>query len=124
MRMPEFIDKYCADIKALYVSTDAILDDGLDLPYDDIIEDDSGRKMKIVWSGEVAIPINDIITSDRSDFIRMYPSFDCRELYDNYMNALIILDGEEAVKKIRNEIMREKQRIDNFGIADELVDMI
>lgn len=124
MLMQEFIDTYCADLKALYVSTESIIDDGIDLPYDDVIEDDSGHKVKIVWCGDTAIPIYDIVASERSDFIKTYPSFECRELYDSYMDALYVLDGEDAVKQIRNEILREQQRIGSLTIAEELSDLI
>lgn len=114
MRIREFVDKFCADLKSLYENTASILDEEYDLPFDDEIEDDSGNSMKVVYAGTLAIPILDIITSDRSDFVKMYPTFEARELYDNYIGALTLLEGEEAVYHIRNAMRLEQERISVF----------
>lgn len=120
MRIREFVDKYCADLKSVYSDTASILDEEYDLPFDVEIEDDSGTLVKVVYAGDVPIPILDIITSDRSDFIKAYPTFEARELYDNYIGALTILEGEDAVFHMRNIMRQEQERISIFKNKNSL----
>ena len=89
--------------------------DSFDLPYDDEIEDDSGELMKVVYCGEKAIPINDILSMSKSDFARVYPDFECRDLYDKYIESLIMLEGEDALNHIRSVLDQERQRIKEFS---------
>lgn len=124
MRIREFVDKFCADLKSLYENTASILDEEYDLPFDDEIEDDSGNTLKVVYAGTLAIPILDIITSDRSDFVKMYPTFEARELYDNYIGALTLLEGEEAVYHIRNAMRLEQERISVFKNKNSLASQL
>lgn len=67
MLIHEFIVEYCQDIVETYTATHSKLLDSFDLPYDDEIEDDSGELMKVVYCGEKAIPINDILSMSKSD---------------------------------------------------------
>lgn len=124
MRMREFVEKYCGDLQALYSETANLLEEDYDLPFDAEIEDDSGQKVKVVYAGNTAIPVMDIISTDRSDFIRMYPSFECRELYDQYIDGLIIVEGEEAINRIRNMIRREQDRVDAFKQQNSFADAL
>lgn len=116
----EFVDKYCSDLKALYEGTESILDEEYGLPFDAEIEDDSGAAVKVVYAGTMPIPILDIITTDRSDFVRLYPTFEARELYDGYIGALTIMEGEEAVNHIRNAMRKEQERINIFKNKNSL----
>lgn len=123
MKMQEFIDKYCEDIKSLCKNRASLLDD-FDLPYDDVEEDDSGQPVKVVYCGQYTIPILDIITTTKEDFARNYPDFACRELYDNYVSSLIMLEGEDAVNHIRNVIQHEQERVLAFAQDNTLADMV
>lgn len=123
MKIAEFVDKYCADIKALYKERSRLLDN-YDLPFDDEIEDDAGQRLQVVYAGDIAIPVADIITSTREDFARLYPSFECRELYDRYVNSLIMLEGEEALNHIRGSMKREQDRVRAFSVDNELSEML
>ncbi|MCM1440599.1 MAG: hypothetical protein NC131_15590 [Roseburia sp.] len=120
MRIREFVDTYCADLKSLFENTASILDEEYDLPFEDEIEDDAGNTMKVVYAGTTPIPILDIITSDRSDFVKLYPTFEARELYDSYIGALTLLEGEEAVYHIRNAMRMEQERISIFKNKNSL----
>lgn len=111
----EFIVEYCQDIVETYTATHSKLLDSFDLPYDDEIEDDSGELMKVVYCGEKAIPINDILSMSKSDFARVYPDFECRDLYDKYIESLIMLEGEDALNHIRSVLDQERQRIKEFS---------
>lgn len=115
MLIHEFIVKYCQDIVETYTTTHSKLLDSFDLPYDDEIEDDSGELMKVVYCGEKAIPINDILSMSKSDFARVYPDFECRDLYDKYIESLIMLEGEDALNHIRSVLDQERQRIKEFS---------
>lgn len=115
MLIHEFIVEYCQDIVETYTATHSKLLDSFDLPYDDEIEDDSGELMKVVYCGEKAIPINDILSMSKSDFARVYPDFECRDLYDKYIESLIMLEGEDALNHIRNVLDQERQRIKEFS---------
>lgn len=118
MKLDEFIAKHCRDIVAEYGSKSSSIMDSFDLPYDDEIEDDSGELMKVIYCGTTYIPIGDILTTTREDFARMYPDFECRELRDKYVDSLIMLEGEDAIKHIRNAMARERERIKAFAAAD------
>ena len=115
MLIHEFIVEYCQDIVETYTATHSKLLDSFDLPYDDEIEDDSGELMKVVYCGEKAIPINDILSMSKSDFARVYPDFECRDLYDKYIESLIMLEGEDALNHIRSVLDQERQRIMEFS---------
>lgn len=115
MLIHEFIVEYCQDIVETYTATHSKLLDSFDLPYDDEIEDDSGELMKVVYCGEKAIPINDILSMSKSDFARVYPDFECRDMYDKYIESLIMLEGEDALNHIRSVLDQERQRIKEFS---------
>lgn len=115
MLIHEFIVEYCQDIVETYTATHSKLLDSFDLPYDDEIEDDSGELMKVVYCGEKAIPINDILSMSKSDFARVYPDFECRDLYDKYIESLIMLEGEDALNHIRSVLDQERRRIKEFS---------
>lgn len=115
MLIHEFIVEYCQDIVETYTATHSKLLDSFDLPYDDEIEDDSGELMKVVYCGEKSIPINDILSMTKADFARVYPDFECRDLYDKYIESLIMLEGEDALNHIRSVLDQERQRIKEFS---------
>lgn len=120
MRIREFIDKYCMDIVKESKQRQSLLDSD-DFSYDNIIEDSDGSLIKIVYAGAEEIPIADILTLDKKDFIKIHPSIDASETYDNYVDSIIMLEGEEALSHIRNEMMRERARIENYsGFVDSI----
>lgn len=115
MLIRDFAREYCSDIVESYKAAHSKLLDSFDLPYDDEIEDESGELMKVVYCGEKVIPINDILSMSREDFARIYPDFDCRELYDKYIDSIVMLEGEDALNHIRGVLDRERQRIEEFS---------
>lgn len=121
--MAEFIAKYCADIKQRSEARKNLIDME-DLPHDEIITDESGQKIPIVLCCGKEIPVMDIITSTEEDFARLYPDMECREMYRMYIEALTILDGEEAVNHIRNTMSREQERVKAFSEDNELSQML
>ena len=82
-----------------------------DLPHDDVVEDDEGNKIPVVIVDGNNIPVADFITMDRKDFVNTWSSPGAPEAFDNYVSALTILEGEEALSKIRNAILSETERL-------------
>lgn len=110
MRIHTFIDLYCQDIVDAQRKKAALVDLA-EFPHDDVIEDEEGCKIPVVFVDGNAIPVSDFITLDRSDFLSVYKTQGCPEAFDNYVSALTILEGEEALSKIRNMIMKETERL-------------
>lgn len=115
MKLGQFIDTYCQDLleqsrqRKLYLGAD----DGL--PCDEIVEDDSGNPMKVVYSPTRRIPIVDILDMDKDDFCKIYSSPGDLETYENYCNSIIIMEGEEALEAIRKTIRSEMDRLREFA---------
>ena len=101
MKLGQFIDEYCQDIIDQKNVRQSYLgkDDGL--PCDEIVEDDSGQMMKVVYSATRRIPVMDILEMDRNEFAKVYSSESDLETYDRYCDAFIILEGEEALDAMR-----------------------
>lgn len=120
MKIREFTDKYCMDILKESKQRKSLLDTG-DFGYDNIVEDVDGTPVKIVYAGIEEIPIADILSLGKADFMKIHPSIDASEVYDNYIDSIIVLEGEEALSHIRNEMMRERARIENYeGYIDRI----
>ena len=110
MRIYEFIAKYCQDLVSNHkVAKTLMALDGL--PRDEVVEDDEGNLVPVVLVDGNAIPIADFITMDRVDFLLTWTSPGAPEAFDNYVSALSILEGEEALSRIRNAIFREMERL-------------
>lgn len=110
MRMYAFIEQYCQDIVDAQRKRAALVDLA-EFPHDDVIDDEEGNKIPVVFVDGNAIPVSDFITLDKSDFLSVYKTQGCPEAFDNYVSALTILEGEEALSKIRNMIIRETERL-------------
>lgn len=110
MRIYAFIDKYCQDLIENYRKTESLISlEGF--PHDDVITDEDGARVPVVLVDGVSIPVYDFLTLDRKDFLIAYNTPGSAEAFDNYVSALTILEGEEAVSRIRNAILKETQRL-------------
>lgn len=114
--MQEFIEHYCKDIVAEKERQKQLFDDE-PFPFEDIVyDDDDGRPVKIVYGGQVEIPIADILSMCREEFEKAYPTKDCLIAYDNYVENIIIIEGAEALNRIRNLINSEQDKIRDFKL--------
>lgn len=111
MRIYAFAEIYCQDIIDNQKKLAALVDLS-EFPHDDIIDDDDGNKIPVVFVDGNAIPISDFITMDRDDFLVIYKTQGCPEAFDNYVSALTILEGEEALSKIRSMVLNETKRLE------------
>ena len=111
MRIYEFIDKYCQDLVEKRRKMDTLISLE-EFPHDDVVEDEDGVKVPVVIVDGNPIPVSDFLTMDKKDFLNAYKTPGCEEAFDNYVSALVILEGEEALLKIRNAILRETARLE------------
>lgn len=120
MKIFQFIEKYCQDL----VDEAKIRKKLVDLseyPHDSTIEDVEGNTIPVVFIDGESVPIIDIITMDKVDFLRVWKLPSASEDFDNYLSLLEILDGEDAVSRIRNAIASAAAEIYN---NNELVSCI
>lgn len=110
MKIYEFIDKFCPDIvKAAHDRRKLI--DFQDYPYDEIIEDSKGVAVPVVYIDGVAVPVMEFFTTSREDFVKLYKMQSAGEAYDNYIRNFEILEGEEALSKVRMAMQAESERL-------------
>lgn len=110
MTIYTFIDQYCKDlVEKNKVSKTLMALEGL--PRDDVIEDDEGNVIPVVIVDGNNIPVSDFLTMDKHDFLKVWTSPGAEEALDNYISALTILEGEEALNKIRNAVRAETERL-------------
>lgn len=111
MRIFEFIDKYCTDLVDAAKESESLIDLA-EFPHDCIIIDQSGCKVPIVVVDCVDIPVADFLTLDKVDFLKIHNTPNAAQEFDNYVSTFTILEGVEAVMKIRNVIEAEKARLE------------
>ena len=110
MKIFQFISEYCQDLVD-EVKLQRQLVDLSEYPHDSIITDAEGNDIPVVVVDSQNIPVSDFLTLDRSDFLAAYNLPSAAEAFDNYMDAFEILEGPEALNRIRNAILAEKDRL-------------
>ncbi|MDR1523281.1 MAG: hypothetical protein LBS29_04955 [Endomicrobium sp.] len=111
MIMTEFIQQYCQDIVAVYKKRRELFDDD-DFAYDDIIYDEDGIPVKIVYAGKNEIPIQDILGLERLEFQKMYPDLCSLDVYDTYIDSYVFFEGEDALHRVRKLLAQQKEEMD------------
>lgn len=110
MKIYEFISLYCQDlVEKNKTEKNLMVLEGL--PRDGVNEDEDGKKIPYVLVDGECIPVADFITLERADFLKIWSSPGAPEAFDNYLSALSILEGEEALSRIRNAIAVETERL-------------
>lgn len=111
MKIYEFISKYCQDLVESHNLRKEMFD-LTDFVHDDVIIDIEGNKIPIVYVDNEQVPISDILTMTRDDFVKTYKMQSAGTVYDNYIATLEMLEGEDALNAIRNSIRNEKKRLE------------
>lgn len=117
MLIQQFAEQNCRDIieRAKFMaSTDMFAT----FPYDEIVqsEDDvNAPPMRVVNTPSSQIPIADILGMGRDEFAKVYPDEESLEAYDKYVAMFIITEGEAVLRQVRDEILRESQRLDSYA---------
>ena len=103
MTIQEFAKTYCSDV-IQRANEDAVTDkDGF--PFDEIVREDDGTRVKVINTENYQIPIMDIIGLDRTDFVKNYPYSECWEAYDKYVKVTGLIWGEDAFQVIRKAMI-------------------
>ena len=110
MRIYEFIDKFCQDLVEKAQEKRSLVDLS-EFPHDDIITDVSGAKVPVVYIEGEAVPIGDFLSLDKKDFCSAWKLASSGETYDQYISLLEITEGADAVNRIRNSILAERDRL-------------
>ena len=106
----EFISKYCTDLVQEHNTKKELLDLS-EFPHDDVITDIEGNQVPIVQVEGENIPVMDFLSMFKEDFMHIWKTPSAEKAYDNYIAALEILEGEDAVFRIRNAILAERERL-------------
>jgi hypothetical protein len=119
MNIKEFAQIHCQDI--IDIAQDGQGDLVLDgLPYDEIIREDDGAVVRVVTTTSHQIPIFDIIEMDREQFLSAWPGSECIEAYDNYRDAVTILEGPELLAAARQALKREQELLNRHKYMPEI----
>lgn len=110
MRIFKFIEQYCQDLVKEARQKKSLVD-LTEFPHDGFTEDIEGNKIPVVYIDGESVPVSDFFTMDKSDFLNTWKLNSANEMYDNYMSALEILEGEEVINRVRNAILDEKARL-------------
>ena len=110
MKIFKFIEDYCQDLIAARDKEKKLIDLS-EFPNDGIITDVEGNQIPIVVVDGNDIPVHDFLTLDKAEFLKAYNTQNAEEAFDKYISALEILEGEEALSRIRMAISAERERL-------------
>lgn len=114
MKIGEFLKKYCSDIMELYEKYKD--SDILSKDYDEIIEDEDGYPIKVVWAGSIPIDIEDFFSIDEEEFAERYPGPEALKVREQYLRQFKIVEGFEAFFEELLAIQKEKEKIENDAV--------
>lgn len=112
MRIFEFIDKYCQDLIRKRKEQSKLID-LTEFPHDAVIKDNDGEDVPVVYIDSESVPISDILTLDKADFVYAWKLPSAANVYTEYMNLMEILEGEEVLFKVRNAILNAKRELES-----------
>jgi hypothetical protein len=117
MLVAEFIETYCQDIvDECNRSSDPLA--ASEFSFDEMVEQDDGRKEKVIFSSRGNILVRDIVELTEEDFRRKYASVEECELRHRYLESFVILWGEEVITRARQEIDKARMKFDTFKDYD------
>lgn len=111
MKIFQFIDKYCQDLVEESKRKKALVDLS-EFPHDGFDDDIEGNTVPVVNIDGTLVPISDFFTMDKSDFVNVWKLDSASETYDSYLNVLEVLEGAEAVNRIRNAMLSAQQQLE------------
>lgn len=117
MRIYAFIEQFCSDIIAEAQERKQVID-LTEFPYDELIADSEGKLYPAINIDGIMVPLNDLFVLERLDFISEWKLPHAAESYDNYMSNMEVLEGEEAVAKIRLALKAEADRLSAVSVTD------
>lgn len=120
MKIGEFLKVYCQDIMDLYNKyKDSNI---LSKDYDEIIEDEDGNPIKVVWADSIPIDIEDFFSIDEEEFSIRYPGPTALKVREQYLKQFKIVEGFEAFFEELLEVQKYKKQVeDNAVLYGEVV---
>ena len=109
MKLPEFLKVYCQDILERYRSGN--VGDEEVKNYDDIIQDEDGNDIKVVYIDGEPVDIEEFFSNDDTDFYALYnhlPS--AMEIRAKYLSRFEILLGADALRVVLMEMQEELEK--------------
>lgn len=110
MKIFAFIEQYCQDLVEEYKRKKKLIDLS-EFPHDGVVKDVEGNVIPVVFVDNENVPVSDFFTLDKSDFVNTWKTPSAGSAYDNYVSAVEILEGDEALSRVRNAIMAERERL-------------
>jgi hypothetical protein len=118
--LDEFISTYCRDIIQRKRKEDSLFSD-YNWSYDDIVYDESGTPIKVVFSDDGDIPLEHILENNRTEFSKMYPSQKALDTYDLYMESVEVMGEKDYLNEYRNFIYAKKAELDEYSNLVEVL---
>lgn len=112
MTIYAFVDQYCKDLVEKHQKKKELVDLA-EFPHDGVDIDADGKEVAVVYSGGYSIPVQDFFTLRRPDFLRVWTHAEAADTFDNYVEGLIIIEGDDVINRIRNKILAEQNRLDH-----------
>jgi hypothetical protein len=110
MKIFQFIAEYCQDLVEESRRAKSLIDLS-EFPHDGFAEDVEGNKVPVVYIDGESVPVSDFFTMDKSDFVNIWKLPNAGNTYDEYTSVMEILEGAEALNRIRNTILAEQERL-------------
>lgn len=110
MLIQEFARTYCQDLIEKNNSEKKLIDLG-EYPYEVLMTDSLGEIVPAIIIDTFEVPIRDILTMEKSDFVKFYTTPTAGQAYDTYLSNLCMLEGDEVIAHIRNQLAAEFKRL-------------
>lgn len=103
MRIFQFIDEYCKDLVEEHNQQKKFIDLS-EYIHDDVISDADGNLVPVIYIDGNPVPIKDILSMHKDDFIHAYNYPSSALMYDSYLQNFEIFEGKEVLSMVRDKI--------------------
>lgn len=107
--MREFKKKYCSDL--IERAKELANSEFITKDYDDIIEDDYGDPVKVLYAGGETINLDDMFGMDDADYAATYKSQEALELRKKYLSQFVIIEGLDILNYVSKQMEDELAKI-------------
>lgn len=111
MLIAEFEEAYCSDILSKKKKTSSTLIDWTTLPYQEIITNDEGEKIPVVWIDGEPVYNRDFLEMERDEFIHVHKTPSAGVMFDRYTSEFEFIEGAEILTYYQNKAREEKARL-------------
>lgn len=111
MRIFQFIEDYCKDLVEKHKIKSELVDLSA-FPHDGVVTDIEGKEIPVVYVDGESIPVVDFFTMDKKDFLHTWKLPSAEIAFDRYLSAVEILEGSDAINRVRNAMEAERARLE------------